>query len=52
MKRVLKEALSNIGEVVIVRLKLADKRSLQVVNEHFKPVVNASLIMQCFRKSA
>lgn len=46
MKRVLKEALSNVGEVVRVRRESANKRSLQVVNEHSKRVVNASLIMQ------
>ena len=45
--------LQNVGEAVSARQKLAKKRSLQVVNEHFEPIFNAAMATQVvFQQSA
>jgi len=41
-----KEPLKNVGEAVSSRQKSAKKRSLCVINEHFKPIFNAEMAMQ------
>ncbi len=38
--------LKNVGEAASARQKLAKKRSLQVVNEHFEPIFNAAMATQ------
>ncbi len=42
----LKEALNNVSEAVRARQKLAKKRSLLIVNEHFEPFFNNALTTQ------
>ena len=41
-----KEPLKNVDEVVSSRQKSAKKRSLYVINEHFKPTFNAEMATQ------
>ncbi len=42
----LKEPLKNVGEAVSSRQKSAKKRSLYVINEHFKPISNTEMTTQ------